>query len=353
VANEAIEIGIIPNPLALMEERARLQMLLDELWNQPQERTREIVSNFKDLLLSETFVTLVRERLEAMAQRDLESLRVHVNDEDSDTALEERHAREREILGQLVVSAQLLLKEVRALGAELEAQQIEVIRSICKVAMDPSHVTEEETATALTDAVRDMRPLFDDMFVAYLKYATAEEEGRLARAGLLGDPEHCHWLSVLQIVQQGVHNEIAKGINRYIEHIWYVLRMETPVERKMLLSKLIDDMPTLDVRPFVRVVGNIVGSLGEAAKGEFDGVNMLGSMSNKLLQLHRDMKELLPPERIDEMSRDADEWAAKKREKMLQQRNLAKQRLKGARDTEQYDDQIESIGRRGETETFR
>ncbi|CAB9527091.1 expressed unknown protein [Seminavis robusta] len=355
VAAEAVEIGIIPNPLVLMEERGRLQMVLDELWNQDEDRRREIVSNYKDLLLSDNFVALIKERLREMADRDIEALRQRANDEEEEgeSELEQRHTRERELLGQLVVTAQLLLKEARAIGAELEAQQIEVIRSICKVAMDPSHRTEEETAAALTDTVRDMRPLFDDMFIAYLKYAVAEEEGRLARAGVLDDPEHNQWLFVLRIVQQGVHAEIAKGINRYVEHIWYVLRMETPIERKLLLAKLIDDMPTLDVRPFVRVVDNIVSSLGEVGRGELkDGAYELGNMTNKLLQLHRDMKELLPPERIEAKSRDADEWAAKQKKRMVEQRKLAQQRLKAARETEEYDGEIDSIGMRGETERF-
>lgn len=352
VINEAVEIGIIRNPLILLEEQALLQMVLDEMWDQPDERLREIVSSYKDLLLSDNFVTLIQERLEAMAERDLESLRQRTDDEDTDAELGKAQARERELLGHLVVNAQLLLKEAKALGAEIEAQHIEIIRSICKVAMDPSHTTEEDTAVALTDAVWDMRPLFDDVFVAYLKYAVAEEEGRLARAGLLDDPEHNEWLFVLKIVQQGVYAEIAKGINRYIDHIWYVLRMETPPERKMLLEKLVEEMPTLDVRPFVRVVDNIVGSLGEASRGDFDGAYELGKMSNKLLQLHRDLKEILPPQRINEMSRDADEWAAKQKERMLQQRRLTKQRLKAARDTEAYDEEIESMGRRGEIERF-
>ena len=55
--------------------------------------------------------------------------------------------------------------------------------------MDPSHKTEEDTDVALSDALRDMRPLFDDAFVAYLNYATAEEEDRLARAGALDGPQ--------------------------------------------------------------------------------------------------------------------------------------------------------------------
>eukprot|EP00957_Ditylum_brightwellii_P089395 6806730-Ditylum_brightwellii.AAC.1 len=109
--------------------------------------------------------------------------------------------------------------------------------------MDPKHTTEEETAMALTDAVADMRPLLDDSFVAYLKYAIAEEEGRLARAGLLDDQEESRWLFVLKIVQEGVYRELAKSVNRYLEHIWYILRMETRKERRELLEKLVDVMP--------------------------------------------------------------------------------------------------------------
>ena len=130
------------------------------------------------------------------------------------TELEEKHSKERHVLGKLVKYSQLLLKEVQALGAELEATQVEVIRSICKVAMNPDHKTEEETAEALTDAVRDIKPLLDESFVAYLKYAISEEQGRLARAGVLDDPEHNRWLFVLQIVQ-GVYAELAVGVKRY------------------------------------------------------------------------------------------------------------------------------------------
>jgi hypothetical protein len=342
---EAADIGIIADPLMVMSERSRLQMVLDELWHQPEERIREITSSYKDILLSDNFVTLVKERLTNMADRDLEALR---QDDDS---LESAHAREREILGQLVVYAQLLLKEAKALGAELEAQQLEVIRSICKVAMDPSYKTEEETALALTDVVRDMRPLLDEAFVAYLKYAVAEEEGRLARAGVLDDPEHNQWLFVLTVVQQGVYSEIAVGISRYIDHIWYVLRMESVAERRMLLSKLIDAMPTLDVRPFVQVVENIAGSLGDSAEGEFSDFTALGEMTNKILQLHRDTKELLPPDRIALMSRDADDWAAERKKRLLEQQQLTRKRLKAGRMTEHLDGEIDDlVGRRGEME---
>lgn len=342
VVKEAVETGIIEDPLLIVAERSRLQMLLDELWHQPEERVRDIASSYKDLFLSENFVGLVKERLSDMADRDIAALQA------DDDSLEEKHARERALLGQLVAYTQLLLKETRALGAELEAQQLEVIRSICKVAMDPRHTTEEDTAMALADAVRDMRPLFDDGFVAYLKYAVAEEEGRLARAGILDDMDHNQWLFVLKMVQQGVYKELERGISRFIDHIWYILRMETPYERRMLLQKLIDVMPSLDVRPFVQVVENIVGSLGDSNGGGIAAE--LGELTTKLLQLRRDVHELLPPDRIAIISRDADEWAAKQKNRLMELRKETQKRLDAARQTEHLDGDVEALGRRGELE---
>jgi hypothetical protein len=347
VVDGAVQSGIIDDPVEVMAEASRLQLVLDELWNQPEERFYEIASNYKDLFLSDRFVGLIQERLRAMADRDLDAFRR------DDESLREPHKKEREILGQLVNYAQALLKETRALGAELEAQQLEIVRSICKVAMDPEHETEEETAIALSNAVWDMRPLLDDAFVAYLKYAVAEEESRLARLGLLDDPDYNQWLFVLKIVQQGVYAEVAKGINRYIEHIWYVLRMETPQQRRQLLSDLIDDMPTMDVRPFVQVVDNIVGSLGDGVNGNFDGLVPLGEMTNTLLQLQNDVNELLPPERIAEMSKDADEWAARQKKRLLEQRQIGERRLKAAKEIAGRENEVDVLfGESGEVDRF-
>ena len=330
--DEAVKAGLVVNPEVLEVERSRLQMLIDELISQPEERLEEISMNYKDILLSDNLIDLVKERLYFMAQRDVEAQR-----EGNEHLVKERHASERAILINLTQISQALVKEAQALGAELEVSMLEIIRSICEVAMDPRHKTEEETTVALTDAVRDMRPLLDDAFVAYLKYAISEEEGKLARAGVLDDPEHNRWLFVLKIVQEGVYTELSQGVKRYIDHIWYVLRMKSKSERKELLAKLIDVMPTMDVRPFVKVVNNIVGSLGTTVKGDFSDGVILGDMTNELLQLQRDVGELLPPDRINELSKDADAWAATQREKLLERRNLTRQRLEAARVTGDID----------------
>ena len=342
--SEASNIGLIYDPSDITLQRSRLRLIIDELRHQPKERFPQIVSEYKDLLLSEHFVGLIKERMHELAIQEVESI------QKNNSTLYEKQRREIEILGNLVASAQLLLKETQALGAELEAQQLEVIRSICKVAMNPSLQTEEEIASALSDAVRDMRPLFDDTFVAYLKYAIAEEEASLARAGFLDDPDHAQWLYVLKIIQQGVYHEISRGLSRYIDHIGYILRMQTPIERRLLLSEIIDALPAMDVRPFVQTVENIAGALGDAARGEFGDSIVLGEMTNKILQLYRDVRDLLPPERIDQLSRDADEWAKQKREKLSNQKIATTAHLKAADKAGFLEDDTVSLLRGGEME---
>jgi hypothetical protein len=90
--------------------------------------------------------------------------------------------------------------------------------------------------------------------------------------------------------------------------------------------------------------------LGDGARGEFDGVTDLGEMTNKLLQLHREVQELLPPKRIAVKSRDADEWAARQKKRLLEMRKVGEQRLQAAKDVAGRQDEVDEIGRRGEVE---
>ena len=319
---EAVEIGIIENPMTLLEEMSRLELLLTELRQSSEDRFGEIVSGFKDLCMSNNFVPLIRQRLNVMAEKEQQ--------QKTNTEVARTNERDRENLGKLVQYAMVLLKETQSLGAELEAMQLEIIRSICEVAMDPRHSTEEEAAIALSDAVQNMRPLLDENFVAYLKFAIMEEEGRLKRRGLLDDPEHNSWLFVLQIIQGGVYAELSKTVQRHVDSIMYVLRMDTKLRRRRLLELFVKDLPSLDVRPFRKVVDNIVGSLGTLARGEGSSpevASVLGGMTIPILQLASDIKEVLPPERMREKAKEGDDWIKSQRKKISQLQEERRQRL--------------------------
>ena len=75
----------------------------------------------------------------------------------------------------------------------------------------------------------------------------------------------------------------------------------------------------------------------------------LSGMTNKILQLRWGVHELLSPERIKVMSKDADGSVARKRKKLMEQRGISNQRHQSAREAQSYDDEI---GRRGEVERF-
>merc|ERR1712008_367196 len=109
----------------------------------------------------------------------------------------------------------------------------------------------------------------------------------------------------------------------------------------------------MDVRPFVQVVDNIVGSLGDGVSGNFDGLVPLGEMTNSLLQLQNDLKELLPPDRLAEKSKIADEWAAKRKKRLLEQRQIGRQRLEAAKVAAQREEDIDiAFGEGDEVDLF-
>ncbi|KAI2491509.1 hypothetical protein MHU86_23068 [Fragilaria crotonensis] len=110
VVAEGVKLGILNDPVQYMAERSRLAIIIDELRYQPDERFRDVAENYKDLLLSNNFVDLLKEHLTEMADRDREmALNEDADNSTARTDLEQRHERERQILGQLVVYAQLLL----------------------------------------------------------------------------------------------------------------------------------------------------------------------------------------------------------------------------------------------------
>ena len=74
-----------------------------------------------------------------------------------------------------------------------------------------------------------------------------------------------------------------------------------------------------------------MASLGTSARDDFTNSVILGELTNQLLQLRRDVDEFLPTERINEISKCADAWAAAQRHKLLERRNLTRHRLEAAR----------------------
>ena len=215
----------------------------------------------------------------------------------------------------MVVYAQLLLKQARALGAGIG--QLEVIRSICKVAMDVSYRTEEGPPWLWR-----MRCETCDHCLTIFLSPISNMPWRKKRAVWLERVNRTTPTQLLALCFKSPTRRKYRAGDKhssilYLEHIWYVLRMKTAKERRI----------TLDVRPLVQVVENIAGSLGDGVQGNFDGFVELGEMTNESLQLHREIKEY-----IALMSKDADEWADRQKKRLMEQRKVANQRLNCQKD---------------------
>ena len=229
-----------------------------------------------------------------------------------------------------------------------EEQQLEKIRRICEAAM--------KDMNELPGVVAGMKPLLDRDFIGYLTYAIGIERDRIRYGSssatrndgggtgipvLDPDREPTPWLQVLSLIRKGTYAELAKDLRADIQAVTYILRMPDPESQRALLSKTIDTLPSWDLRQFHRVVSNIVSNF-ERRQQQFafdrsdkheigstpadcntdasmfanDEVSNEGNkppqkevengLYKKITQLGLDLKELLPPERLDTLAAPAD-----------------------------------------------
>ena len=148
-----------------------------------------------------------------------------------------------------------------------------------------------------------MAPLLDRDFVAYLNFAVDRERAAVAASGLDPDREPTPWLQVLGLVKQGCYAELAKALRADIQAVSYCLRMPDAEGQRLLLEQTVATLPTWDVRQFSRVASNIAANVGLRAKA--GTVNP--ALAERCAQLGRDVAELLPPAKVDLLSRPADE----------------------------------------------
>ncbi|CAM9484567.1 unnamed protein product, partial [Chrysoparadoxa australica] len=259
---------------ALEHEIAMVEVLLQELLQAPQELWNRVCGEYRDILLSDYFIISMRARLAKISSEE-----------------------ERQCLSTMTAYATTLMKELAMVKQSLEIQQLEKIRSICQTAM--------EDMGQLPDKVRQMKPILDQDFVAYLRYAIEQERADIVSSGLDPNREPTTWLQVLGIIQRGVFAELEKDVYLDVKAISYVLRMEEAEQRKKLLDITVSNLPSMDVRNFKKNARNIVEHLeirNDATPALKEKVAELGTM----------LEEVLPESRVIELSKEADDWAAQR-----------------------------------------
>jgi len=118
-------------------------------------------------------------------------------------------AVERRVLAKINEYAVVCVEQMIEYMQFAEEQQLEKIRSICEVALDDM--------SKLPAAVKNMRPLLDQDFIAYLDYAIDKEREGIRGRNLNPDLEPTEWLQILGIIKNGVYAELGKGLKEDIK----------------------------------------------------------------------------------------------------------------------------------------
>ncbi|CBJ26974.1 conserved unknown protein [Ectocarpus siliculosus] len=193
------------------------------------------------------------------------------------------------------------VQQLAKMHQKLEMQQLEKIRDICEAAL--------EDMDTLPDKIRYMKPLLDDKFVAYMGYAIQTEREAVDKRGLNPDREPSRWLQVLGVIQKGVMAELQKSVHQDVELISHVLRMKEPEERLALLNITISTLPSMYIRGFKRTATNIVDYY------EAMGDNCMDQdLRSMVLEIGENLKVLMSEERMAVLTKEIDDWAAKKAE---------------------------------------
>ncbi|CAN0045310.1 unnamed protein product, partial [Discosporangium mesarthrocarpum] len=109
---------------------------------------------------------------------------------------------------------------------------------------------------------------------------------------------------VLGVIRKGVFAELEKDVYQDVQAITHVLQLRHPEERFKLMNITINTLPSMYVRGFKQVASNIVDYFA-AGMGTADP-----ELNAKIAEVGEMVEKLLPDWRVDELSKEADDWAA-------------------------------------------
>lgn len=270
-----------PDPLSVDSDTAKLDFLLMELERLPAEMHEQVLEGYRDLLLSDNVLFLLRRA-----------------SSDADPSVPEGR---RGLLRQLVEKSLSLQLQLAALLKSESLKHLQTIEDVCEVA-----VNFQQDELKFLERMEYLKPRFDTNLLSFLTHAIQEESSRIRRQ----QEQSSEWLQVLQIVQQGVLAEFAARYDQLLEPLLLMLRFEDPDIRTDLLRRFVRITPSMEL-PYLRELGlNLVArthaemhargrvaQVGQEASGVAD-VLLEPGMRERLLQLESDLELYLSEEEV-------------------------------------------------------
>jgi hypothetical protein len=215
----------LPDPPGYSLDQQRLSTLLTELSRTPAEIHDSIIDSYRELLLSENMLYLLKCA--------------------NATSVE---LQERKFYQKITEKTITLTAELGALVKSESVRHLETIHEVCEIAAQFQHDEDK-----FLERMQYVKPRFDTALLAYLSYAISEETLHIRQRGLDPDLAPSQWLQVLIIVQRGVSAEFEHRYQLLLEPLLLVVRFDDPELRSEIFRRFVSITPTMDL-PYLKAL---------------------------------------------------------------------------------------------------
>ncbi|CAA9987472.1 CS domain protein, putative [Plasmodium knowlesi strain H] len=249
----------------------RLNTLINELAYSEEDLIPTVCNNYRDVLLSDEYATLMQIRLEESPPKNEE---------------------EKKILKIINSFALSLYDDIKIVMEHEEKEHLKKIQLICEKA-----INDEK---GLNDFIESMKPLLDYSFLGYIKHAIRMEKKKIKMENKDFREQPSDWLIILMIIQKGIYSILEKDIWEDVIHVTTIICQEQPSVRKTMLTTMVASMPKADWIFFKDVIKTIYKCVQER-KITANHFPDFPHIPEAIFQLNYDIERILPDWFIKEM----------------------------------------------------
>ena len=212
-----------PTPSELVTDGKRMEMLVTALMKADESMHNLILDSYRDLLLSSSFVTLMKE--------------MNITVSDNATRL---------VCGKIVEKATEMTQELGFLLKTESMRHLQTIHDICDISAN-----FQQNELEFLKRMDNIRHRFDTSLLSYIKFALAEEEAAIRSKGYNPESMPTTWLQVLRVISQGVFAEFEARYERLLEPLILTVRFNDELVQENVFRRFVNITASLDL-PYLR-----------------------------------------------------------------------------------------------------
>lgn len=229
-----------PDPASYELDQHRLSVLLIELNRTAVEMQDRVVDSYRDLLLSENILYLLRDANASTFEWDT-----------------------RQLLKKITEKSIELTTELAALIKTESVRHLQTIEDVCEIAAD-----FQQDDLKFLERMHYIKPRFDTSLLAFLSYAIGEEMARITLRGVDPTLAPSDWLKVLHVVKQGVLAEFESRYAQLLEPLLLVVRFDDPALRSAIFERFVNITPAMELAYLKALAQNMISNVLERSCAE-------------------------------------------------------------------------------------